>query len=133
MANAIYPIWRQEVMQGTAGTSLTGTLRAALIDTGVVSYNASHDFWNDISAGLVGSLQTLTTKTYVNGTLDADNVTFPTVSGATVEAIVLFLDTGTPSTSRLVAWLDTGITGLPVTPNGGDINLAWDEAGIFQI
>lgn len=133
MANALYPKWKEALMQATSGTSLTGTLKAALIDTGTASYNSAHDFWDDISAGVVGTPVTLTTKTYTNGTLDADNVAFTAVTGATVEAIVLFLDTGTPSTSRLVCWLDTGVTGLPVTPNGGDINITWDAAGIFTL
>ena len=132
MANAVYPIFKQELLQGTSGTALTGTLKAALIDTGTYTYSAAHDFWNDASAGAVGTPGTIGTKTYVNGLLDGDNVTFTAVSGATCEAIILFLDTGTPTTSRLVAFIDTGVTGLPVTPNGGDITITWNASGIIQ-
>jgi hypothetical protein len=46
---------------------------------------------------------------------------------------VVFTHTGNDATARLVAWFDTGVTGLPVTPNGGDINVSFDAAGIFQI
>ena len=133
MANAVYPIFKQELLQGTSGTALTGTLKAALIDTGTYTYSAAHDFWNDASAGAVGTPGTIGTKTYVNGLLDGDNVTFTAVSGATCEAIILFLDTGTPTTSRLVAFIDTGVTGLPVTPNGGDITITWNASGIFAL
>ena len=30
------------------------------------------------------------------------------------------------SAQRVVAWIDTA-TGLPVTPNGGDITVSWDN------
>jgi hypothetical protein len=60
-------------------------------------------------------------------------VTYTAVSGATVEALVLYIDTGVAGTSRLVAYIDTGVTGLPVTPNGGDITVTWNASGIFQL
>ncbi len=132
MANAVYPIFKQELLQATSGTALTGTLKVALIDTADYTYSTAHDFWNDASAGSVGTPQTIGTKTYVNGLLDGDNVTFTAVTGDPCEAIILFLDTGTPSTSRLVAYIDTGVTGLPVTPNGGDIMSTWNASGIIQ-
>ena len=64
---------------------------------------------------------------------DGDNVTFTAVSGASVEALVIYIDTGNTATSRLVAYIDTGVTGLPVTPNGGDISITWNASGIFQL
>lgn len=133
MANAIYPIWKQELLQGTSGTSLTGTLKVALIDTADYTYSSAHDMWDDASAGVVGTPQTIGSKTYANGLLDGADVTFTAVTGDPCEALILFLDTGTPSTSRLVAYIDTGVTGLPVTPNGGDITVTWNASGIFQL
>lgn len=132
MANAVYPKYREALIQGTAGTSLTGTLKAVLIDTADYTYNAAHDFYDDASAGAVGTPGTLASKTYVNGLLDAADQTFTAVTGDPSEAIILFLDTGTPSTSRLVAYLDTGVGGLPVTPNGTDIVISWNASGIIQ-
>lgn len=133
MANALYPKWKEAIMQATSGSSLTGTLKAALIDTADYTYNSAHDFWDDASAGVVGTPQTIGNKTYTNGVLDGDNVTFSAVTGDPCEAIILFLDTGTPSTSRLVAYIDTGVTGLPVSPNGGDITISWSGSGIYQL
>lgn len=133
MANALYPKWKEAVMQASSGSSLAGTLKAALIDLADYTYNAAHDFWDDASAGSVGTPQTIANKTYLNGLLDGDNVTFSAVTGDPCEAIIIFLDTGTPSTSRLVAFIDTGVTGLPVTPNGGDITISWNASGIFQL
>jgi hypothetical protein len=139
MANAIYPKYKEQLLGATgaardATSLITGTLKAALIDTGAYTYNAAHDFWNDAVAGVVGTPVALTTKTVVNGTLDADDVTFTAVSGATVEAIILYVDTaGADSTDPLVAYLDTGFTGLPVTPGGGNITVAWNASGILTI
>lgn len=133
MANAIYPKWKEALLQASSNSALTGTVKAALIDTGVYTYSAAHDFWDDASAGVIGTPQTIATHTYTNGVFDGDNVTFTAVSGASVEAIIIYLDTGTPATSRLIAYLDTGVTGLPVTPNGGDIPITWDAAGIVGI
>ena len=39
-----------------------------------------------------------TTKTFTDGVFDADNIVFSAVTGNTVEAIVLFVDTGVPAT-----------------------------------
>jgi hypothetical protein len=61
---------------------------------------------------------------------DADNVTFTAVSGNSVESVNLLKDTGNTATSDRIAYFDTG-TGLPVTPNGGDITVTWNASGIF--
>jgi hypothetical protein len=57
---------------------------------------------------------------------DAADVTFPTTSGNSAEALIIYKDTGTAGTSPLIAYFDTG-TGLAITPNGGDINVVWDN------
>jgi len=132
MTNRIYPKWKEALLQGSSDSTLNGTVKVALIDTGTYTYNAVHNMLDDIS-GVVGTAQTLASKTYTNGYFDAGDAVFSAVSGATVEALIIYIDTGTPSTSRLVAYLDTGFTGLPVTPNGGDITVQWDAAGIFRI
>lgn len=132
MANALYPKWKESLLQLTANNGLNGTVKVALVDTGTYTYSAAHQFLSSLS-GVVGTAQTLGTKTYTNGVFDAADVTFPTVSGASVEALVIYIDTGVAGTSPLVAYLDTGITGLPVTPNGGDINVTWNASGIFAL
>ena len=66
------------------------------------------------------------------GTFDGDNVTFSAVTTATsIEALIIYRNTGTATTSRLVLYEDTGVTGLPVTPNGGDITVTWNASGII--
>lgn len=135
MANAIYPKFKQAVMGGgdqAAANLLSGTVVASLIDTGTYTYNEGHEYEANLT-GFVANVVGLSAKTVTNGIFDAANVTFTSVSGATAEAVIIWIDTGTPGTSRLVAYLDTNITGLPVTPNGGDINLNWNTTGIFRL
>ena len=137
MANALYVAFRNGVL-GSHATRVdldADMIKAVLIDHGTDTPNVTtDDFYNDISAGIVGSLSSaLTSKTIgtvAAGVFDADNVTFTAVSGNSVESVNLLKDTGTTSTSDLIAYFDTG-TGLPVTPNGGDITVTWNASGIF--
>lgn len=133
MANAIYPKYKEAVLQSAANSSLAGTVKVALVDTGTYTYSAAHEFLTSLT-GVVGTAQTIgATKSYTNGVFDGGDVTFTAVSGATVEALVIYIDTGSSATSRLVAYIDTGVTNLPVTPNGGDISITWNASGIFAL
>ncbi|MGW8180079.1 MAG: hypothetical protein ACWGQW_15160 [bacterium] len=134
MANALYDYGREGFLAGDIDWD-ANTIRAVLIDTGTYTVDlANHQDYADIS-GVVGTESAaFTAKTTTAGVADAADITFTSVSGATVEAIIIFQDTGTPATDRLIAYIDTG-TGLPVTPNGGDITVAWSDGAnkIFKL
>jgi len=134
MANALYDHGREGFLDGTIDWD-TDAIRAVLIDTGVYTVNlATDEDYADLS-GVVGTeSDAFTTKTVAAGVADADDITFSAVSGATVEAIVIFQDTGVAANDRLIAYIDSG-TGLPVTPNGGDITVQWDAGAnkIFKL
>jgi hypothetical protein len=137
MANAIYPLYKQSLLNGDANTALTGTgttgLYAALVDTGTYTYSSTHQFYSSLS-GIVGTDQEITSVTLTNGLIDGNDVTWSSVTGASVEAIVLYRkNAGANTTWRLVAYIDTGVTGLPVTPNGGNITSTWNASGIIQL
>lgn len=138
MANAIYPKWKEALLQNSADSDLDGTgttgVYVALVDTGTYTYSAAHEFYSSLS-GIVGTDQEIgATKTYASGTFDGGNVTFTAVTGATVEALVLYRkNAGANTTWRLIAYIDTSVTGLPVTPNGGDISITWNASGIFTL
>jgi hypothetical protein len=121
MANAIYPLYKVAILSGGANIDMSGgTVKAALVDTGTYTYSAAHEFLSDLS-GVVGTSATLGTKTFTGGAFDSADPTWSSVTGATVEALVVYIDTGVAGTSRLITYIDTGQTNLPVTPNGGDI------------
>jgi hypothetical protein len=74
----------------------------------------------------------MTNTTVTDGLFDADDVTLVAVAGDVSEALIIYIHTGVESTSRLVAYIDSA-TGLPITPNGGNINIVWNASGIFQL
>lgn len=134
MANALYAKWKEQLLQFTANNNLSaGTVKVALVDTGVYTYNSADQFYSSVSSAVVGTPQTIGSKTFTNGVFDGADVTFTAVTGNSVEALVIYIDTGTASTSPLVAYIDTSVTGLPVTPNGGDITVTWNGTGIFAL
>ncbi len=166
--------------------------------------SASGDNLDDFNSCVIGTAQTLTSPTVTGGVADAADVTFSAVTGNPVQALLIYKDTGTPSTSRVAVFIDgkhkvtcnttasssgTSIavepltaaiasgqtlvfsngasatlsgaaaagdrslsvsslaanvtagsyatanatsSGLPVTPNGGDITVAWDS-GVNKI
>jgi hypothetical protein len=135
MANAIYPKFKAALLDASANVDINdGTVKVALIDTADEAYNAADEFLSDVTgAGIVGTAQTIANTTVASGLFDGDDVTFTAVSGDPCEALLIYIDTGVAATSRLVAFIDTGVTNLPVTPNGGNIAIAWNASGIFQL
>jgi activator of HSP90 ATPase len=138
MANAIYPKWKETISQADSNSALnsaegTTGVYVALVDTGTYTYSAAHQFYSDLS-GVVGTDQEITTKTQTNGVFDGADVTFTSVSGNTVEALVIYRKNGGANTTwPLVAYIDSSVTGLPVTPNGGNIDIQWNVSGIFAL
>jgi hypothetical protein len=136
MANAIYGISRKAFLDGGIDL-LSDDIRTILIDA--ADYTVSidtDDFLADIPAGArVAVSGALTSKTTTLGVFDAADITFSSVTGDVSEALVIYQHTGVDATSELIAYIDTGVTGLPVTPNGGDITVTWDSGSdkIFKI
>jgi hypothetical protein len=135
MANALYPLWKEQLLQFTTNNNLSaGTVKVALIDTANYTYSAANQFYSSVAgAAVIGTPQTIGSKTFTNGVFDGADVTFTTVTGANVEALIIYVDTGTAATSPLVAYIDSSVTGLPVTPNGGNISITWNASGIFAL
>ncbi|HXG46041.1 MAG TPA: hypothetical protein VNO52_00320 [Methylomirabilota bacterium] len=135
MANALYDKGREGFLDGSIDWD-THTIKAVLLDGADYTPNlATHDNLDDVpAAARVGTPQTLANKTVTNGVADADDITFPNVTGDPCEYILLYKDTGVEATSRLIALFDTA-TGLPVTPNGGNITVSWDNGAnkIFKL
>ncbi len=135
MANNLFDYARQRFLEAQINW-MTDTVKVILVDTGAYTPNlAAHQYLSDISgsARIAGPV-TLTSKATTGGAADAADITFTSVSGASIEAIVIYVDTGTESTSPLIAYIDTA-TGLPITPNGGDIIVTWDNGTnkIFKV
>lgn len=135
MANTLYDFARQRFLEAQINW-MTDTIKVILVDTGAYTpQTAVHQYLADIpiSARIAGPV-TLTSKSTAGGAADAADCTFTSVSGSSIEAIVIYSDSGTEATSPLIAFIDTA-TGLPITPNGGDIIVTWDNGAnkIFKV
>lgn len=142
MANGLFTSFRNGIL-GSHATRVdldADTVSAIFVDhaddTPVL---ATDDFMDDIaSAAQVPAftsgpaLASKTIGTVAAGVFDAADTTFSTLSGDASESLVIFKDTGTDTTSDLIAFWDTA-TGLPLTPNGGDVTVTWNASGIFQV
>lgn len=127
MANTLYDLGRKRFLEANINW-LTDTVKVVLVDTGSYTPNfTAHEYFADVSVGArVTPSVTLVGKDTAGGAADASDVTFTSVSGPSIEAIIIYKDTGTEATSPLIAYIDTA-TGLPITPNGGDIIVTWDN------
>lgn len=137
MANALFVAYKESMLsQGSPVDYDADDIRLIGVDHGTdTPVAATDDFLDDIAAGArVFVSGAFASKTTTGGVADAADVAVSAVSGATVESIVIYKHTGTDSTSRLMVFLDTG-TGLPFTPNGGDVTVQWDSGAskIFAI
>lgn len=135
MATALYDKGREGFLDGSIDWD-TNDIRCILIDATDYTANlATDDMLEDIAAGArVAVSAALAGKGVAAGVADASNVTFGAVSGDGVDAIVIYQHTGNEATARLIAYIGDA-TGLPVTPNGGDITIQWDDGAskIFKL
>jgi len=108
----------------------TDEIRALLIDVADYTVDLNGDrVLDDIPAGaIVAVSDPLTGKSATDGAADCADYKFEEVSGDPCEAVVYYHHTGNAETSTLIAYFDDSF-GLPVTPNGGDINVKIDHNG----
>lgn len=92
------------------------------------------DNYDDIPSAARVATQNLSNTSSSAGIADADDVTFSSVTGDECEALALFLNTGTESSSILIAFI-CDATGLPITPSGADIKVSWSSGAdkIFKL
>ena len=131
MANAFYTKGKEKLLNGDITLN---SLKCVLVDGADYTPNLStHDALNDVPSGArVGTPQALSSETYTNGVFDAADVTFPSVTGDPCEYLLIYFDDGVEASSWLLMLIDTA-TGLPVTPDGNNINVTWNASGIFSL
>jgi hypothetical protein len=110
-------LWKVTVTDGThfslqtlAGANVVGTGGAGASGYALVFGGASTvgKFYADYDGCQVGGgagKVNLTSPTLVNGVADAADTTFALITGATVEALGIFLDTGSAATSRMIGFV----------------------------
>ncbi|MCC6989930.1 MAG: hypothetical protein IT181_13075 [Acidobacteria bacterium] len=135
MANALYPKFKQQLLNKQQDLDTDG-IRAILADAADYTYNSAHDFLDDVAgAARVAVSGDLGSPTITDGTFDTADFTWTAVTGDPSEQVILYNHGmgGADSARGLVAFYDTSITGMPVTPNGGDINVTVNASGWFSL
>lgn len=128
MANQLYPLAKEALLGGDLALD-TDNIKAILV---AEAYDAADQYLSDVVTAVATS-GNLTGKTITVGTFDTDDIVYTAVAaGTAIGYIIVYQDTGTSTTSRLIAHIDTA-TGLPVTPDGTDITVAVNAAGWFTL
>jgi len=134
MANALFGPGREGFLAGEIDWD-TAVIKASLIRS--YTFASANKFVDQVVAAggvQVATSTAFTSKTVTNGTADAADVTFTAVAaGAAVTGVLIFQSSAVggggdvpTSAQRVIAYIDTA-TNLPVTPNGGDITITWDN------
>ena len=134
MTKRVYPKAKAAAFSGGVNVNmLTSAVKIILIDTGAYTYADAHEFLSDVPSGARLSISgALTSKSVASdGSFHSANARFEGVTSVSAEALLWFIDTGSEATSRLIAFQDVDIAGLPVTPAGESFNIVMDSAGWF--
>jgi hypothetical protein len=139
MANAKYTTFTEGLLNKIFNLAAGGDIiKASLIDTGAYTFSAAHDEYSGASRDVPlvsiltnGESPQLGTPTITAGVFKTADFVFTAVSGPNAEAIILWDDTLV--NDRLMVFYDTGMTNMPVTPNGGNINVTVNAAGWFTL
>lgn len=136
MANALFDTGRSSFLDADIDWSVDN-IKVVLVDHGVdTPVPGTDQFLSDIAGGArIATSANLGGKTSTAGVADANDTLFTAPpAGTSCESLVIYQDTGVAATSRLIAFIDTA-TGLPVTTNGADINVTWDNGAnrIFKL
>lgn len=141
MANLIYNKFKGEV----GGASIfnwadnTGiTIKALLVTSTYVPDKDLHEFLDDVTNEITGTGYTQGGKAITNRSITVDNATdMAKYDGDDVQWLdatftargaVVYMDTGTPATSLLVAYLDFGVD---KSIAGGSFTLQFGANGVF--
>lgn len=123
----------------------TDTIKVALLGSGYVFAQDTHEFFSDVSASEVtGSGYTAGGQALGTKAVDYDaasnevrytaaNTVWTAASGETLAAYgaVVYQDTGDPSTSVLLDYVDFG---AEVSATGGDFTIDWDDtSGVIRL
>lgn len=137
MANALYDLGREGFLAGEIDAN-TAVLKTSLV-RGYTPNLATHKFVSDVTTAggtLVATSAAMSSITVTGGIFDAADITFTAVaSGAAIPYLLIYQSSAVTggadvasSAQRVIALIDTSTgVALPVTPNGGDITVQWDN------
>jgi hypothetical protein len=144
MATVVHNNFRDAQMGNPGGTTITvdfdaDDVRCSLFDiTDSGTIDATDSNYGDVNAGTIvhegGAIGSKTVGVVNPGVFDSTvDYTMSSVTGDEAEYLTLWRFDATPANGTLVVTWDSATTGIPVTPNSGDITVQWNASGIVQI
>jgi hypothetical protein len=104
----------------------TDNIDASLLDETDAALTAADEDYDDVDTPTVVSTADVGVSSIGSGAVTLTGaVTFTAVTGDAADWLTVWKNSGTPSTSPLAISWDSASTGLPVTPNGGNIVATW--------
>lgn len=145
MATVVTNNFRNANMGTPGGTTTTvdfdtDDIRCSLIDSAQSgALDATDGAYSDVNGGTgpVAQGSAMGSKTVGSvgpGVFDSSaDYTFSSVTGAECEYLTLEKYNATAANSTVCVIWDSATTGIPVTPNSGDITVTWNASGILTI
>jgi len=133
-----YAKFFENLLNGDVAGLDSATVKVMLTTSSYTPDQDAHDFKDDVTnevsgTGYTAGGATLASKTVTPVanvvTFDAADTTWSS-SSITARRAVVYVDTGTPSTSALICWIDFG---EDETSDNGDFTIQWNASGIFTI
>lgn len=133
MANVLFSKGREGILDRTI--DMTGDVRVMLVkDT--YTFDDTDEDLADLGSVDNGRSAALASKTYTGGVFDAADTALTATDPDPSDALIIFQHTGTDSTARLIAYIDTPASGLPFTPAASQVvPITWDNGAdkIFKL
>ena len=135
MATIVHVEWLNSMLGLPTHSAIdfdTDDIEAALLDAtdvpgGAVDGTTDIDY-ADVNAGLIvaGAQADVPGGSIAGGVVTLSGaLTFTAITGDAADYLTTFKNSGSAATSPLIITWDSASTGLPVTPNGGDITATW--------
>lgn len=141
MPNAVYSALKTGLVNGDINLG-ADTLKVILVSSAYVPNIDTHedyaDITNEIATGggytaggqALSGVAILTDLPNDRAALDANDVTWSASTITAARGAVIYKDTGTPATSKLITYIDFG---TDKSSSGGDFTIAWDSTGILRL
>jgi hypothetical protein len=125
MANVLYELAARDILEGTLVLDEVD-LKILLVDQAGYAINVAADqYLSDIPIDARGGTSSILSGVAISGnSVGIPTAEFSATTGSYVDMLVLFVDTGTEGTSRLVAAFDTA-DNLPFQTFNGTIRLSF--------
>ena len=132
--NGLYVKGREKFLRGEISWP-DDDIKAVFLTSAYTPNFATHEFLSDINvAARVATSDPLASKTTADAWASAENIVWQGFTGAVCAAYVIIKDTGSASTSPLIAFIDTGVNNLPLDPTGTKVTLIPDpDTGFFRL